>query len=125
MPDNHKRIGADGERIARAHLEWLGWRVVASNFRCTGGEIDLVAEEPVEAGAVLVFVEVKTRRGESHGSGIESVDARKVERLRGVALAYLAARNGGGNEPACRFDIAEVRPDHDGLWTVRLHRGGD
>ena len=123
MTDNLKQLGADGERVVRAHLERLGWSVVTSNFRCPAGEMDIIAEQPSEKGAVLVFVEVKTRRGVSHGAPIESVDARKIERLRNVALAFLAARGAGGDEPACRFDIAEVRQDQNGLCSVRLHSG--
>jgi putative endonuclease len=120
---NLKKVGSDGERVARAHLERLGWRVVASNYRCSSGEMDIVAEEPTGDGDVLVFVEVKTRRGSGHGTPIEAVDVRKLERLRNIALAFLASRGAGGDEPACRFDVAEVLPGNDGLSTVRLHRG--
>jgi len=122
MTDNHKQLGADGERVVRAYLEGRGWRVLESNFRCREGEMDVIAEETTAGGAVLVFVEVKTRRGSAHGAPIESVDARKVERLRSIALAYLAERAAGGAEPACRFDVAEVRSGRDGLCSVRLHR---
>jgi len=120
--DNRKQLGADGERVVRAHLEGLGWRILESNYRCRSGEMDLIAEEPAADGPVLVFVEVKTRRGEAHGAPIEAVDARKVARLRNVALAYLGTRSVGGQEPACRFDVAEVWSGWDGLCAVRLHR---
>ena len=122
MADNLKQIGADGERVVRAYLERLGWRVLKSNYRCRSGEIDIIAEEPTVGGPVLVFIEVKTRRGAGHGTPIEAVDARKIERLRGIALAYLADRDAGGDEPACRFDIAEVCPDRNGNSSIRLHR---
>ena len=122
MTDDRKQLGADGERIVRTYLEDIGWRVLVSNFRCREGEIDIIAEDPSHGPPVLVFIEVKTRRGGAHGAPIEAVDARKVERLRSIALAYLSARDLGGEEPACRFDIAEVTPDHDSLFTVRLHR---
>jgi len=121
--ENLKRVGAEGELLARAHVERLGWSVIASNFRCPAGEMDIIAEEPTDHGPILVFVEVKTRRGRGHGSPIESVNARKSERLRAIALTFLAARGAGGDEPACRFDIAEVRPDGSDRWTVRLHTG--
>ena len=123
MTDNRKQVGADGERVVRAYLEAMGWRLLASNFRCTAGEMDIIAEDPADGLPVLVFVEVKTRRGSAHGAPIEAVDARKLERLRSIALAYLSVRDAGGEEPACRFDIAEVRSGRDGLSSVRLHRG--
>ena len=122
MTDSRKQIGVEGERVARAYLEGLGWRVLMSNFRCAAGEIDIIAEDASDGLTVLVFVEVKTRRGIAHGAPIEAVDARKAARVRSVALAYLADRDAGGEEPACRFDIAEVRRGPDGLSSVRLHR---
>jgi len=123
MADNLKQVGAEGERVVRAHLERMGWRIITSNFRCKAGEMDIIAEQPSGKESVLVFIEVKTRRGASHGSPIESVDARKVERLRNIALAFLSARGSGGDEPACRFDVAEVRLDRDGLSSICLHSG--
>jgi Holliday junction resolvase-like predicted endonuclease len=49
------------------------------------------------------------------------VAARQLERLRAIAMAFLAARAAGGAEPACRFDVAEVTRSMDGLWSVRMH----
>ena len=121
--DNLKHIGARGEQIVCAHLESRGWKVLMSNYRCAAGEIDIIAEDWTGGSQILVFLEVKTRRGGAHGSPIEAVDARKMERLRNIALAFLGERNAGGNEPACRFDIAEVRSGPDGTYTVRLHHG--
>ena len=120
--DNRKQLGTRGEAIVQAHLERLGWRVLARNFRCALGEMDLIAQEPDSEGGTLVFLEVKTRRGSDHGSPIEAVDVRKQSRLAGVAQAYLAERNVGGEEPACRFDIAEVFFGPDGLARVSLRR---
>lgn len=123
MGRNLRHVGTEGERVVRAHLEHLGWRIVAMNFRCSAGEMDLIAEQPAAEGTVLVFVEVKTRAGGAHGAPSEAVDTRKRERLRNIALAFLSARDGGGREPACRFDVAEVRLGADGLSTVRLVSG--
>lgn len=122
-PENRKRLGADGERIARAHLERLGWRILAANYRCTAGEMDLIAAEPTPQGEILAFVEVKTRRGAAHGSPVEAVDRRKQEKLAAVALAYLGERNAGGEEPACRFDVMEVLLSPNGMAKVILRRG--
>ena len=56
-------LGGAGERLAAGWLEARGYRVLARNWRCVYGELDLIAEEADE----LVFVEVKTRRGVAHG----------------------------------------------------------
>jgi len=78
-------LGAFGERVAAAHLEAKGYRIRARNFRCREGEIDIVAED----GDCLVFVEVRTRRGDAFGTPAESVTAAKERRLLTVARAYL------------------------------------
>ncbi|HZO90871.1 MAG TPA: YraN family protein [Chthonomonadaceae bacterium] len=118
----NKPLGNTGEQIVAARLERLGWRVLATQFRCAQGEIDVIAEEPAQDGKVLVFVEVKTRRGSAHGTPLEAVNARKQARLIAAAQAYLAQRDAEGEEPACRFDVAEVFMGPEGLARVRLHR---
>jgi len=123
MKDDRKRLGASGEVIARRYLENLGWRILAANYRCKQGEIDLVAEEPMaEEGPALVFLEVKTRRGRAHGAPVEAVDARKRRQIRTAAQTFLGERAAGGEEPVCRFDIVEIFVGPDGLATVALRR---
>jgi putative endonuclease len=119
---NTKQIGAQGEQTAAHYLERLGWRILVRNFRCRFGEMDIIAEEASQQGTVLAFVEVKTRRGSAHGTPQEAVNPRKQEKLFLIAQAYLAERNAGGEEPACRFDIVEVFLQPDGLASVVLHR---
>lgn len=119
---HNKQIGAQGEQTAAQYLERLGWHILARNFRCRFGEIDIIAQEATQDGAVLAFVEVKTRRGSTHGTPQEAVDSRKQEKLFQIAQAYMAERNAGGEEPACRFDIVEVFLQTDGLASVVLHR---
>lgn len=121
-PQGRKRLGATGETVAQAHLERLGWRILARNYRCAAGEMDLIAEEPTLPEPTLVFLEVKTRRGAQHGSPREAVDHRKQQRLAAVAQTFLGERGTGGEEPLCRFDIAEVFTAADGLSRVVLHR---
>ncbi len=119
---SNKALGDSGEKIVVAHLQRLGWRVLATKYRCARGEMDVIAAEPTADGETLVFVEVKTRRGAAHGTPVEAVDARKRNRLIAIAQAYLAERGAGGEEPACRFDIAEVLLGVDGLARVNLRR---
>jgi putative endonuclease len=84
--------------------------------------MDLIARDLTGDQPSLVFVEVKTRRGTQHGAPAEAVDRRKQRRLYAIARAYLAEQEAGGEEPACRFDVAEVLIDPDGLMRVVLHR---
>ena len=120
---SRKRLGADGEAVAKSHLERLGWTILTTNFRSAQGEIDLIAEEATSEGPVLIFAEVKTRQGTTHGTPIEAVDERKQRKVFATAQAYLSQRGAEGEEPACRFDIIEVFADHDGLMRVVVHPG--
>jgi putative endonuclease len=79
-----KALGDFGERVARAHLEAKGYRILATNFRTREGEVDIVAQR----GDVVAFVEVKTRRGDAMGSALEAIDGPKAERLLLAADAY-------------------------------------
>ncbi len=114
--DDRRALGQSGETVAAAHLQALGWEVLASRYHCRGGEVDLVARE----GETLVFVEVKARRGRE-AAPAAAVDARKRHRLAVAARAYLASH--GGEECACRFDVAEVAFGPDGRARVNLLRG--
>lgn len=86
MASQRGALGALGERLARQYLEARGYRIVEVNHRSRAGEIDLIALE----GGELVFVEVRTRRGEAHGTPAESVVGAKAERLAALAEAYAA-----------------------------------
>jgi putative endonuclease len=87
MSKRRRDLGDFGERVAAAHLEAKGYRVRERNFRTAEGEVDIIAER----GGTLVFVEVRTRRGESHGSAAESVTAAKAAHILAAAHAYLQA----------------------------------
>ena len=95
-------LGRLGEGIATAFLQRLGYSILARNYRCRGGEIDLVATD----GPVVVFVEVKTRRRTEWGGPLEAVDARKRRRMATAASHFLLARCHG--EPAVRFDVVGI-----------------
>jgi len=111
-----RKIGESGETVAETHLRSLGWTIVATRFRCRGGEVDIIAEE----GSTLAFVEVKTRRGNAFGTPGEAVNRRKRARLLTAAETYLAAHESA--ERACRFDVVEVVFGPDGLARVHLTR---
>ena len=84
MTDARRGLGARGEQLARDYLDGLGYQVLATNQRTARGEVDIVALE----GGCLVFVEVRTRRGDSLGTPEESVGPRKARRLIALAEAY-------------------------------------
>jgi putative endonuclease len=102
---NRAEIGALGEQIAADYLEDLGLRVLARNWRCTHGELDLIAACPVPG--TVVFVEVKTRTGERFGGPAEAVTPAKVRRLRRLAGLWLNGQP--GRWAAIRIDVIGVR----------------
>ena len=93
--DARRALGRYGEELVARYLRDLGWRIIARNWRCEYGEVDIVARD----GSDLVVVEVKTRRGTGFGEAVDAVGWDKAVRLRRLALA--AAR--------------ELVPDHCGL----------
>ena len=113
MPSDRLSLGAEGELLAAEHLARAGYRIAARNVRADGVEIDLV----VTRGALVVFVEVKTRRGRGFGTPEEAVDARKCARLARGARAWLHAH--GRRGARARFDVICVEPDSDGRLCVR------
>ena len=94
--------GEAAERLAEQHLCAAGLRVLARNYQCRLGEIDLVCAE----GEVLVFVEVRQRRSERYGGAAGSITAAKRRRLLAAARHYLMRL---GCLPACRFDVVLLR----------------
>ena len=95
-------LGAFGERLAAAHLESKGYRILERNYRRREGEIDIVAAR----GGCLVFVEVRTRRGQERGSAVESVGPAKGARLVALAEAYCQERP--DLPPDRRIDVVAV-----------------
>jgi len=91
------RAGARAEELCAELLRKAGLRVLARNWRCRHGEIDLVAEE----GRTLVFAEVRYRSDARFGGAAESVTAAKRARLLAAARLYLARRP----DADCRFDV--------------------
>ena len=108
-----RTLGALGEDCAERYLRTRGWRILARNARADGVEIDLVARR---AGTVA-FVEVKTRRGRSHGAPEEAVDARKRARLVRGAAAWLQQNRCRARR--VRFDVIVCERGADGTWRLR------
>lgn len=102
MPSGRQRLGARGEDLAAAWYQERGYRVVARNWRCRDGELDLV----LAAGATVVFCEVKTRSSAAFGMPVEAVTPPKQARLRRLAARWL--RESGTRAGQLRFDVASV-----------------
>ena len=98
--------GAAAEALARQHLEQQGLRLLAQNWRCRLGELDLVM---LDADTV-VFVEVRYRRYSAWGGAAESVDARKREKLSRAAQHFLQQESRWAKHP-CRFDVIAITAD--------------
>lgn len=94
------------ERAAQRELERRGLRLRDANVRYRGGELDLVMDD----GDTLVFVEVRYRRGTSHGGGVGSITAAKCRKLVRAAGLYLSSHPALARR-ACRFDVMAVSGD--------------
>ena len=108
MANERIALGARGEVAARTYLQRRGYAIEATNYRCRWGEIDIVASQ----GGVLVFVEVRTRRGDAFGSPQESITPRKRERLVLAAQHYLQEHS---VEPHWRIDLVAIEADGRGV----------
>lgn len=98
-------LGAFGEQLAVQHLRALGLTVLARNWRCRYGELDVIATDAERR--VLVFVEVKTRTTDAYGGVEEAVTPQKVRRLRRLAGLWLAQQHESWAQ--LRIDVVGVR----------------
>lgn len=97
---NKRAEGTAYENRAAQYLEAHGYQILAHNYRCKQGEIDLIAKD----GDYLVFVEVKYRKDARSGYGAEAVNRQKQRRIINSARWYLAQQGLGESVP-CRFDV--------------------
>ena len=103
-----RQLGNAGEDLAARALGKRGMQIVARQYRCTSGEIDLIARD----GAELVFVEVKTRRGDRFGAPEDAVNARKQQKLIAAAETYLQSH--ALEDSAWRIDVVAIEMDARG-----------
>ena len=104
-------VGRFGEDLAATYLRDAGLTIVERNWRCSDGELDIVARD----GEVLIFVEVKTRSSTAFGDPAEAVNPVKALRLRKLALRWLADHRDVPYWSQLRFDVVAV---------LRLAAGG-
>lgn len=116
------RLGSWGEQLAAQYLSDLGWHLVARNWRCPQGELDLVFTEPIFGRApVGVVVEVKARSGTGFGDPLEAITDIKQQRLR--TLAALWRRDSGLILSGLRVDAVGVLKEPGQAPVLRHLRG--
>jgi putative endonuclease len=99
---SHLDLGRAGEDAAAALLQGMGFRILDRNWRCSFGELDIVAAR----GTTVVFCEVKARAAREWGEPAEAVDRRKQARLRRLAGRWLAEHKAPFSR--VRFDVVSV-----------------
>ena len=103
MTSTNRAVGLSGEELAAAWYEARGFEVLARNWRCREGELDLI----VGSGRLYIFCEVKSRTSDAFGAPVEAVTRDKQQRLRRLAARWLE-----DEAPALareiRFDVAAV-----------------
>ena len=107
-------MGAWGEELAAAWIRKQGGTVLAANFRCRFGEIDLICEEK----GYLCFAEVKLRKSDSFAQAREYVDRHKQDRIRLTASMYLSKYP---TDLQPRFDVIEIyAPEGQGTINPKI-----
>ncbi|WOQ70554.1 YraN family protein [Microbacterium limosum] len=100
-------FGRAGEERAARYLADAGWLILARNWRCREGELDLVAQRD----GVLAAVEVKSRRGIGYGHPFEAITPRKLDRLRRLAVAWAIAHPDEARGRRVRIDAIAITGD--------------
>ena len=103
---NNKEFGNLGENMAANYLELKGYDIVARNFRCRLGEVDIIAKKDNK----IVFCEVKTRKSDTMGTPAEAVTEKKIEHMRKVAAVYMMWEKTTNYQVA--FDVIEIACNH-------------
>ncbi|MDT8408359.1 MAG: YraN family protein [Wenzhouxiangellaceae bacterium] len=101
-----RQIGDQGEQRAEAYLKANGLKLVARNWHCRHGEIDLIMFDD----EYLIFVEVRLRTPKGFANSAESVDIFKQRKLIQAASYYLSTRPAWQTRP-CRFDVVGIEGD--------------
>lgn len=103
------QTGKQAEQLACDYLQARGLHLRAQNYRLRNGEIDLIMQD----GPIIVFVEVRYRRGTAYGGALASIDLRKQQRLLHTAQHYLLYQ---APEAQARFDVIAIEGNNDIQW---------
>lgn len=106
---NNRDFGTFGENIAAGYLKSRGYKILCRNYRCAGGEVDIIAAK----GNDIRFTEVKTRSSFDFGRPCESVGRSKQKHIKQAAFAYLEQMAERGRRPETfGFDVMEIIINH-------------
>jgi putative endonuclease len=104
LPTNNKSVGNQGEEIAANYLTARGYRILERNFRCKGGEVDIIARDPGDKS--LAFIEVKARRSLTYGVPQLAVTPFKQRQISKAALTWLSKNR--LHDTNARFDVIAI-----------------
>lgn len=124
MPGRHHdraKIGRDAEAAAARFLEAHQLRILARNYRCRAGELDLIAE--TDAGTVVI-AEVRLRSDPRFGGAAASVDWRKQRRMLRAARHLIVTHPALGRR-AMRFDVLDMAPAENGYRIAWIQHAFD
>jgi len=111
MPERSRaQSGKDAELQALNYLQQQGLRLLAQNWLCKRGELDLVMLD----GDTVVFVEVRYRKNTQWGGALDSIDQRKRQKLVFAAQYFLQSESRWADQP-CRFDVFAIDSNADQL----------
>jgi putative endonuclease len=114
LTSDNSRVGNLGEEIAANYLTARGYRILERNFRCKGGEVDIVARDPADKS--LVFIEVKARRGLTYGVPQLAVTPFKQRQVSKAALTWLSQYR--LLDANARFDVIAILLHTDGAHSI-------
>lgn len=107
--DNRRAVGKQAEEVAVRYLQEQGYRIIAQNWYCTTGELDIIAYDLSQ----LVIVEVRSKReGSKYGTALEAITPSKIKQVRNTASYYLYKT--GNNDANVRFDVIAITTNDDG-----------
>jgi putative endonuclease len=117
-PPDRQAIGRAAEDAAARFLEAHSLTILARNYRCRTGEIDIVARD---AGGVIVIAEVRLRADARYGGGAASVDFAKQRRIQRATHHLLSRQPALGRHPL-RFDVLDLAPEGESGYRIRWIR---
>lgn len=115
---NKRQFGERQEQLVADYLGKVGLQLVAQNYQCKMGEIDLIMRDQ----QTLVFIEVRFRRSQRFGTAVESVDLRKQYKIIRCARYYLLAHQLSEKIP-CRFDVIGLFPSSKQTYSSTVLAG--
>jgi putative endonuclease len=116
---DRQQLGRAAEAAAAQFLEARALTILARNYRCRSGELDIVAETP---DGVIVIAEVRLRASQRYGGGAASVGWQKQQRIQ-RATCHLLARRPALTRRALRFDVLDLAPDGAAGYRIEWIRG--